>query len=62
MKNREHDDTLRLSWEEHGVRNATESHTTNLTMNDLVMLGILVGFPDCVVKLRHKPLPEPLEL
>ena len=58
MENREHDKAGLLRDEEHRVRKTAEQNATDLTVDNLVVLGILVSPPHCAVELRHKPLPE----
>ncbi|HSN55370.1 MAG TPA: hypothetical protein VLT32_11890 [Candidatus Sulfomarinibacteraceae bacterium] len=62
MENREHDNACLLRDEEDREWKTPEQHATDLTVDNLVVLGILVRLPHCVVELRHKPLPESLEL
>jgi hypothetical protein len=62
MENREHDNACLLRDEEDRVRKTAEQNATDLTVDSLLVLGILVRLPHCAVELRHKPLPESLEL
>ena len=62
MEDREYDNTLRLSDEEDRARKPPQQYSTNVAMDDLIVLRILVCVLDCPVKLVYETVSEAVKL